>query len=150
MNMDRRFDRMEQDSLWLKNLSAEYQANNHAYSICVAAGCELSRVLTRAELNAIARNLTGPGITPGDRGSFASADMIIEADSNGELVYVAVEVSYTADQRDQRRAARNAGYLSDVTGRRAIPALAGIRYDQELQAAIDRGEIIWFEFEEPR
>ena len=148
--MDCRFDRMKQDSLWLKNLSAEYQAKNHAYSICVAAGCELSRILTRAELNGIARNLTGPGITPGERGSFASADLIIEADSNGELVYIAVEVSYTADQRDRRRAARNAGYLSDVTGRRAIPALAGIRYDQELQAAIDRREIIWFEFEEPR
>ena len=141
---------MEHDSSWLENLSAEYRAQSHAYSICVAAGCEPSRILTRAEINAIARNLTGPGITRGDRGSFASADMIIEADSNGELIYIAVEVSYTADERDRHRAARNAGYLSDVTGRRAIPALAGIRYDQELQTAIDRGEIVWFEFEEPR
>lgn len=149
-NMDRRFDRMEHDSSWLKNFSTEYRAESHAYSICVAAGCEPTRILTRAELNEIARSLTDSSITPGDRGSFASADMIIEADSNGELVYIAVEVSYSADQRDRRRAARNAGYLTDVTGRRAIPALAGIRYDQELQTAIDRREIIWFEIEEPR
>ncbi len=128
-NMDRRFDRMEHDNSWLKNFSTEYRAESHAYSICVAAGCEPSRILPRAELNDIARSLTDPGITPGDRGSFASADMVIEADSNGELVYIAVEVSYSADQRDRRRAARNAGYLTDVTGRRAIPALAGIRYD---------------------
>ena len=149
-NMDRRFDRMEHDNSWLKNFSTEYRAESHAYSICVAAGCEPSRILPRAELNDIARSLADPGITPGDRGSFASADMVIEADSNGELVYIAVEVSYSADQRDRRRAMRNAGYLSDVTGRRAIPALAGIRYDQELQTAIDRREIIWFEIEEPR
>lgn len=149
-NMDRRFDRMEHDNSWLKNFSTEYRAESHAYSICVAAGCEPSRILPKAELNDIARSLTDPGITPGDRGSFASADMVIEADSNGELVYIAVEVSYSADQRDRRRAARNAGYLTDVTGHRAIPALAGIRYDQELQTAIDRREIIWFEIEEPR
>ena len=149
-NIDRRFDRMEHDNSWLKNFSTEYRAESHAYSICVAAGCEPSRILARAELNDIARRLTDPGITPGDRGSFASADMIIEADSNGEPVYIAVEVSYSADQRDRRRAARNAGYLTGVTGHRAIPVLAGIRYDQELQTAIDRGEIIWFEVEEPR
>lgn len=149
-NMDRRFDRMEHDSSWLKNFSTEYRAESHAYSICVAADCEPNRILTRAELNDIARSLTDLSITPGDRGSFASADMIIEADSSGEVVYIAVEVSYSADQRDRRRAARNAGYLTDVTGRRAIPALAGIRCDQELQTAIDHGEIIWFEIEEPR
>ena len=147
-NIDRRLDRMESDNSWLKNFSTEYWAERDAFAICLAASCELIRVLTKAEVNDMAGRLSSTEITPGDRISFSRADLIIEADQAGEKVYLAVEISYTAAERDQRRSQRNAQYLSEHTGLRGVPVVAGVRYENQLQPAIDRGEIIWVELEE--
>ena len=148
-NIDRRLDRMENDSSWLKNFSTEFRAERDTLAICLAAGCEPGRVLTTAEVNDIATSLSGGEVTSGDRISFARADLIIEADLAGETVYLAVEISYTAAERDQRRAQRNAQYLADHTGCPGFPLVAGVRHDDELRPAIDRGDIIWVELEEP-
>ena len=148
-NIDRRLDRMESDSSWLKNFSTEYRAERDTFAICMAAGYAPGRVLDKAEVDHIAASLCGADVTPGDRISFSRADLIIEADRDAETVYLAVEISYTADERDRRRARRNAQYLTDHTGNRAMPVVAGVRYDDELQPAIDRAEIIWVELEEP-
>ena len=148
-NIDRRLDRMESDSSWLKNFSTEFRAERDTLAICLAADCEYGRVLTTTEVSDIARTLSHHGITRGDRISFARADLIIEADRGGETVYLAVEISYTAAQRDQHRAQRNAQYLSDHTGCPGVPVVAGVRHDDDLQTAIDRGDIIWVELEEP-
>ena len=93
--------------------------------------------------------LSGAEVTAGDRISFARADLIIEADRAGETTYLAVEISYTVAERDQRRAQRNAQYLSDHTGCPSVPVVAGVRHDDELRPAIDHGDIIWVELEEP-
>ena len=81
--------------------------------------------------------MSGADVTPGDRISFSRADLIIEADHDAETTYLAVEISYTADERDRRRAQRNAQHLTDHTGHRAMPVVAGVRYDDELQPVID-------------
>ena len=150
-NIDNRLDRMEGDSSWLKNASTEAMAATGAFAICLAAGCEMTRVLDRNDVVAIAKQLTGANITPGDRASFARADLIIEATgtATGETVYLTVEVSYTAAHRDRERAQRNAAYLTSLTGSRAIPVVAGVRYDRELQEDIEAGELTWFEIDEP-
>lgn len=148
-NIDRRLDRMEGDSSWLKNFSTEFRAERDTLAICLAAGCEPGRVLTTTEVNGIATGLSGAEITPGDRISFARADLIIEADRAGETVYLAVEISYTAAQRDRLRAQRNARYLAHHTGCQGLPVVAGVRHDDELRPAIDQGEIIRVELEEP-
>ena len=148
-NIDRRFDRMERDSSWLKNFSTEFKAKRDVLAICLAAGCELGRILTTAEVNDIAVGLSGAEVTSGDRISFARADLIIVAERAGETTYLAVEISYTAAERDQRRAQRNAQYLADHTGCPSVPVVAGVRYDDELRPAIDHGDIIWVELEEP-
>ena len=148
-NIDRRLDRMESDSSWLKNFSTEFRAERDTLAICLAAGCELGRILTTAEVNDIAIGLSGAEVTSGDRISFARADLIIEADRAGETTYLAVEISYTVAERDQRRAQRNAQYLADHTGCPSVPVVAGVRHDDELQPAIDQGHIIWVELEEP-
>ena len=147
-NIDRRLDRMESDGAWLKNFSTEFRAERDALAICLAAGCELGRILTTAEVNDIATGLSGAEVTSGDRISFARADLIIEADRAGETTYLAVEISYTAAERDQRRAQRNAQYLSEHTGCPSVPVVAGVRHDDELRPAIDHGHIIWVELEE--
>ncbi len=148
-NIDRRFDRMESDSSWLKNFSTEFKAKRDVLAICLAAGCELGRILTTAEVNDIAIGLSGAEVTSGDRIGFARADLIIEAARAGETTYLAVEISYTAAERDQRWAQRNAQYLADHTGCPSVPVVAGVRHDDELQPAIDQGHIIWVELEEP-
>ena len=141
---------MEHDGSWLKNAATEAIATTGAFAICIAAGCEMNRVLDRNEVVAMAKQLHGENITPGNRASFSRADLIIEgADHAGETMYLAVEVSYTAAQRDQERAQRNAEYLTAVTGRTAIPVVAGVRYDHELQEAIEDGTLNWFEIDEP-
>ena len=148
-NIDRRLDRMEGDNSWLNNFSTEYRAERDVFAICLATGCGAGRVLSTAEVNNIATSLSGLDITPGDHISFSRADLIIEADRAGRNIYLAVEISYTAAERDRGRAQRNARYLTDHTGRHSIPVVAGVRYDEELQPAIDQGKIIWVELEEP-
>ena len=148
-NIDTRLDRMEHDGSWLKNAATEADAERGAFAICLAADCEIERVLDRAEITAMAQLLDEADITPGNRASFAAADMVILANRNGETVYLAVEVSYTAALRDLTRAQRNARYLADHTGLPTIPVVAGVRRDHALQDAIDQGEIAWFELDEP-
>ncbi len=146
--VDARFDRMERDNATLKNATTEHDALNLVDSICEAAHCSRINVLTRDDKAQLLRAWNDPNITQGDRDSFRRADIILEAEDDDGAVYLAVEVSFTADRRDLRRAIRNARLLTDHTGARAIPVVAGVRYDNELQPSIDHGEIIWFQTDE--
>lgn len=148
-NLDRRLDRMESGSSWMKNFSTEYRAERDAFALSLAAGCNLRHVLSTAEVNDIATRLAGADITPGDRVSFSREDLIVEAEQAGETVYLAVEIAYSAAERDRRRDQWNAKYLADHIGCPGVPVVAGVRYDDDLRPAIDEGEIIWVELEEP-
>ena len=106
------------------------------------------RTVPRAELVAIARALIDADITAGDRRSFRDADLIIEAASGAEAVYIAVEMSYTADRRDSDRAKRNARYLAQHMNLPAHAAVASVRNDRELQDLIDAGNIHWHQIAE--
>ena len=79
---------------------------------------------------------------------FRDADLIIEAASGAEAVYVAVEMSYTANRRDSDRAERNARYLAQHEGCLARAAVASVRNDHELQGLIDAGDIHWHQLAE--
>lgn len=146
--IDARFDRMERDNATLKNATTEADALNLVDSICEAAHCSWVNTLSREDKAQLLRTWNDGNIAQGDRDSFRRADLILEAEDNGNTIYLAVEVSFTADQRDWRRASRNARLLADHTGARAIPVLAGVRYDNELQRLIDDGAIIWFQTDE--
>ena len=81
--------------------------------------------------------------------SFRQADIIVEAKTDdGETVYIAAEVSFTADQRDTGRARRNAHYLAEFTGKPARPAIASIRNDYEITDEIESGDIFWYQLVE--
>ena len=72
--------------------------------------------------------------------------MVLRAtDPDGVECYVAVEVSFTANGRDTRRAVRNAEYLTRFTGRRAYAVVAGQRFDDRIRAAVKSGAVAWFE-----
>lgn len=79
-----------------------------------------------------AKGLTN-GISKDDEDSFKIADLIIEAKTDdGTLCLVAVEISYTADERDTTRAIRNAEYITNFTGTPTYAAVAGISKDNRI------------------
>ena len=143
-----RMDRIEGDISVVKGGHARSRGVDAAPAIADDLGLEYIRTVPRAELVAIARALIDADITAGDRRSFRDADLIIEAASGAEAVYIAVEMSYTADRRDSDRAERNARYLAQYTGGTAHAAVASVRNDHELQGLIDAGDIHWHQLAE--
>ena len=143
-----RMDRIEGDISVVKGGHARSRGVDAAPAIADDLGLEYIRTVPRAELVAIARALIDADITAGDRRSFRDADLIIEAASGAEAVYVAVEMSYTANRRDSDRAERNARYLAQYTGGPAHAAVASVRNDHELQSLINAGDIHWHQLAE--
>ena len=80
--------------------------------------------------------------------SFQHADLILYvSDGQGSPRYLAIEASFTVDGRDIDRAMRNADYLTQYTGLRADPVVAGVEVLSEAQARIDRGEASLYSIE---
>lgn len=139
-----RFNRIDNDLTWLKDVGATTVAEKQAMFIAEDLGLEYEKQLTQHEVRDLVRNQDTSGIAPGDLRSFRNADMIIEAtDAAGQLNYIAVEVSFTADQRDTDRPIRNAGYLTRFTGQPAHAVVASVRTDNRIHDIIESGQIYW-------
>ena len=146
--IDTRMDRIEGDISVVKGGHARSRGIESAPAVADDLGLEYVRTISRAELVAISRGLTDSAITTGDRRSFRDADLIIEAAAGATTVYVAVEISYTADLRDSERAERNARYLSQHMNLPTYAAVASVRNDYALQQLIDAGKIHWHQLPE--
>ncbi|MXY20159.1 MAG: hypothetical protein F4Y49_02360 [Dehalococcoidia bacterium] len=111
-------------------------------------GFDYVRTLNPVDMFALTRGQDLSGISRGDLRSFHRADLIIQVtDSQGQESYIAVEMSYTADERDTTRAVRNAEYLERFTGRPAKAAVAGLRRDRRIED-IGLDEVFWYELPE--
>ena len=146
---DRRFGRMEGDISEMKDTHAVSKTAREAPGIAREMGFRLVRSLTYEDLLAmdIAADTTDID-TPSLR-SFRRADIVIEAtDDDGATHYIAMEVSYTADDRDTSRAIRNAEFLTRFTGHPTHAAVASIRNDREIQNLIDSGQVYWYELDD--
>ncbi len=143
-----RMDRIEGDISVVKGGHARSRGVEAAPDIADDLSLEYVRTLSRVELVTISRALTDSDITTGDRRSFRDADLMIEAADGATTVYVAVEISYTADRRDSDRAERNARYLAQHMNLPAHAAVASVRNDRELQDLIDAGNIHWHQLAE--
>ena len=147
--MDRRFDQIANDMARLKERDAIASTKEQTHVIAWLLGLRRQLYLHGNEVIDLARNQDTTDISQGDLASFQSADLIMEAtDQSGELHYIAVEVSFTVDGRDTRRAIRNAGYLTRFTGRPAHAVVTGYRKDRETQPAIDSGQVLWYPLDE--
>ena len=139
-----RLDRMEGDSGNLKGHWARNTAVSDATGIAHDMGLEFVRTLTPSDLMEMAGDQPGQ-----DTGrSFRRADLVIEATRDGALQYVVLEVSYTADQRDSGRALRNAGLLTQFTGRPATAGVASVRNVHEVEQLVESGELHWHPLED--
>ena len=139
-----RLDRMEGDSGTLKGYWARNTAVSDAAGIAHDMGLEFVRTLTPSDLMELAGDQLGL-----DTGrSFRRADLVIETTREGAPQYVALEVSYTADQRDSGRALRNAGLLTQFTGRPATAGVASVRNTHEVEQLVESGELYWHPLED--
>ena len=80
--------------------------------------------------------------------SFRQADLVIQGQRNGEVEYIAAEISWTADSRDSNRAMRNAGIIRAATGRPCFGAVASVRNTDQVQELADSGAIHWHQLED--
>ena len=147
--VDSRFDRMERDLSHFKNRFSESQVADEAFTIAMAMGSTLVRVLSNSDLVQMTQHPAAQDLAQNDLISFTRADLVLEVDDEeGTRQFIAVEISYTADQRDTDRARRNADYITRFTGQPAQPAVASARNDNNIQGLIDDGAIRWYPLED--
>ena len=154
--INRRLDRLEQDVAELKAgqktiiddvgfIKGRYAGDlavMDAPDIAEAMGYEYRRTLTREQIREISRQ--GQGSVASNRLlSFRHADLVIEAVQDSEITYIAVEASFTADERDTRRAMDNAALLTRFTGFPARPAIASVRNTDEVLPLIGDNRLHW-------
>jgi hypothetical protein len=132
----------------LKGAHARNAAHSESVLVAAELGFSLVRTLGFDDLLRITREANTADIPANQLRSFRRADLVMEvADQAGENCYLAVEVSYTIDERDTSRAVRNAEFLTAFTDRRAYPVVAGLRYDERVQTGIESGEMLWYEID---
>ena len=139
-----RMDRMESDSGTLKGHWARNTAVSDARGFAQDMGMEFVRTLTADDLMEMAWTHLDR-----DTGrSFRRADLVIEATRDGTREYIALEVSYTADQRDSNRAIRNAEILTRLTGSPATAGVASVRNTHDVEQLVQSGELLWHPLED--
>ena len=121
----------------LKGMFMERTAREDGAIIANDMGLQWRKTLERGEVVQIAdraqRSGAAAGISRDHMRAFVRADLIFEAtDRNGDKTYVAVEISYTADERDVVRASRHAEYLTQFTGTPAYAAIASVHTDKRV------------------
>ena len=160
-NIETRVERMDGAFGNFRGNYAEAAARKNAASIAFGLdevediGLDETRIaiLTRDDILTLAREYGSEKLAAIDRGrkeSLYKADLIIEVTKKGDssTSYIAVEASYTCDERDTRRAISHADLLKELTEKEAWPAIAGVRKDNNIQAQIDSGEVFWYPLED--
>ncbi len=143
---NRRLDRLQDDVGWLKGRIIYDIVRDDASLIADDMGFVLERTLVRTDLRRLMEGQDLSDLPRGDVRSFHRADLVMEVvDREGNLHYIAVEASFTVNGRDSRRALRNAELLTRFTGRPAVAAVAGVRYDRRLKDEIESDQLHWHE-----
>ena len=136
------------DMVPLKGAHTRNAALREADLIAEDMGFVRSRVLSRNDIRTLARSRDTSGISKDALRSFRRADLIMEATKlQGDLCYVAVEVSFTVNGRDTTRALRNADFLTSFTDRTAYAAVAGARLDERVRSSVESGDVFWYQLD---
>ena len=141
---DAMLKRITDDLGQLKGAHARNAAVEDAAFIARDLGLRRTKTLTREDLLDLMEAADTADIPVGELRSFRAADLIMEAKAeDGEICYVAVEISYTANGRDTKRASRNAEFLARFTGKRSFAVVSGLYQDDRIQDSIESGELFW-------
>ena len=129
----------------IKDAHATSSAIREADLIAEEMGFRFVRILERSDIRRLVNGKGLPGASSDDLKSFRRADLIIEVtDSQGEVAYIAAEISFTADERDTNRAIRNAEYMNRLTGKQARAAIVGLRRDNRIEQ-ISQSDVFWYD-----
>ena len=112
-------------------------------------GCRQVDVVDQDDLGDMADAGDTSGLEPTELRSFENADIVTRAADRetGQIRYLAIEASFTANPDDARRAVRNAEYLTRFTGYPATAMVASVRINPQVQPDIDSGRVVWYEIE---
>ena len=145
-NASARLDRIDSDTALLRAHYARTICRESVEAIAMELGLSYVRTLAEADLLRLYREANG-SLSPGQRRSFQRADLVIEALDGDVTLYIAGEISYTADHRDSDRALRNARLLKEYTGKEAIPTVLSVRNDFHVESLVESGELTWYEID---
>ncbi len=146
--VEERLQRITDDLGVLKGHAAGRIAREMSDDIAEHLGYEITQQLNGNDLRAMLRGSTAYDIPSSVRRSFYVADLVAKVqDSDGNQLFMAVEASYTADERDTRRAVRNAELISRFTGLTAVPVVASLENDHAVRQLVDDGQVHWFQFQ---
>ena len=138
------FKRITDDLGQLKGAHARNAALESAGIIARDLGLRRTKSLSQEELQDLIDSADTADISVDDLRSFRVADLIMEATAeDGEVCYVAVEISYTANGRDTKRALRNAEFMTRFTGKRSFAVVSGLYRDDRIQDIFESGELFW-------
>lgn len=128
------------------NLYRRFESDAHGF--CDELDCDLLQILHPQEIILMSQKI--PDVTREERRGFYNSEMIalISDRASGESMYLVAEVRYTGGLRDTDIIRRNARFLTQITGARAIPVIASIRNTPEVQALIDSGAVQWYQMPE--
>lgn len=141
--IDDRLRSMANDIGQVKGGHARAEVYRDASVIALDMGLGYVRTVDKYELALWAHKNSNNDLDGPTLRSFREADLVIMATDGSEIVYIAVEVSFTADERDVGRAKRNADLLNRFTGYRAKAAIASVKNDDDVTSQVDRGLIHW-------
>jgi hypothetical protein len=141
---NRQFKSIRDDLSVLKGAHARNAAERNLGLIARSMGLRRRRVLDGEQLFDLAGE-AGADMGDGAIESYLQADLVFEAeDDRGATVYVALEVSYTANGRDTARAMRNAELVARFTGSGCRAAVASLRVDDRIADLIESGRVAWY------
>ena len=144
--IERRLETIQSDIAEVKGGHARVETIRRADVIASAMNLFYERTLSASELDDMVRENPDISVARNEAESFKKADMVIKAKDGSRLTnYIAVEISYTADERDTNRAIRNAELLTKFTGRQAHAVIASVRNDYATGNLICNGFIRWYE-----
>ena len=145
---DRQFAQLRSDLAPIKAAHARNATLREADLIAEDNGLSFVRVLSDSHVAELARSRGAAGVAKNDLRSFRRADLIVEGRGEaGETRYLAAEISYTVNGRDTDRAIRNAGLLTQFTGRPACAVVAGLRHDRRIEKQLEAGEVSWYQLD---
>ena len=156
--IEARFDavdaRLDRHNVMLKGITDDLGQLNGSHDRISAAedaafiaqdlGLQRTKTLSREDLLELIDPADTADIPVSDLRSFRAADLIMEArTADGEICYVAVEISYTANGSDTQRAILNAVFLTRFNGRRSFAVVCGLNQDDRIQDSFESGEVFW-------
>ena len=143
--MDTKLDGIQSDLNMMKGAHAEAVTTRDPSLIADKLDYQFVSVLAREVLLGYGNLAKSQAKTPNDVESFKKADLVMLAQDQKGPLYLAVEASFTVHRRDVERVIRNAAYLQEFTGIRAVGVVSGKEMMPDAAEYAANNDVKWYE-----